>query len=58
MDYTLEDKMKTYLFMDQVSVQKLTIQILMGLRDIHNLGYVHCDLKPANLMFTEKDGRI
>lgn len=27
--------------------------MLIGLRDIHNTGYVHCDIKPANLMFNK-----
>lgn len=32
--------------------------MIMGLRDIHNTGFVHCDLKPANIMFQPKDGKI
>ena len=48
---SLDDVMKKYLFLDIESTRKITAQVLMGLRDIHALGMVHCDLKPANLMF-------
>lgn len=51
MDFSLEDQMSKYLFLDVNAMRKLTAQMLMGLRDIHYLGFVHCDLKPANIMF-------
>ena len=34
------------------------IQILRGLVFLHSRGYVHCDLKPANLFVLSSDGRI
>jgi serine/threonine protein kinase len=33
------------------------IQVLVALRDIHNTGYVHGDIKPANLMFVENEDK-
>lgn len=55
MGFSLEEIMQRYLFLDYETVTKITIQSLMGLRDIHATGYAHCDLKPANFMFV-KDG--
>lgn len=54
MDYSLDDIMHEYLFLDTESVQKISIQMLKGLRDIHAQGYVHCDIKPQNLMVVEE----
>lgn len=51
LSYSLEDKLKMFLFLDLDSVQRITIQVIKALRDIHNLGLIHCDLKPANIMF-------
>ena len=48
---SLDDMTKKFVFLDIESIRKITAQVLMGLRDIHALGMVHCDLKPANLMF-------
>jgi serine/threonine protein kinase len=39
------------MFLDDLSINKLLIQILVALKDIHNTGNVHGDIKPANLMF-------
>ena len=51
LDFSLSDKMKHFPMMDPLNVQKITAQMLMGLRDIHSIGISHCDIKPDNLMF-------
>jgi serine/threonine protein kinase len=41
----------------ECDIQKFTRMILKGLRCIHKKGYVHCDLKPVNvLVFPSLDG--
>ena len=52
--YSLQDVIDHFNFLDVFAAQMITRQVIMGLRDIHNLGYVHCDLKPANLMLSPK----
>ena len=47
----LEDRLQSLLFVDTESVQKLTAQMLMGMRSIHETGFTHSDIKPANIMF-------
>lgn len=37
--------------MEVPQIYKVTQQILQGLKDIHEAGYVHMDLKPENIMF-------
>ncbi|XP_050260669.1 mitogen-activated protein kinase kinase kinase 20-like [Quercus robur] len=56
---TLEDLIKkTGGKLVEYDVQRYTRMIVKGLRCIHEKGYVHCDLKPANiLVFRSKDGR-
>ncbi|KAJ7975116.1 Protein kinase-like protein [Quillaja saponaria] len=42
---------------EEIDVQNYTRMILKGLQCIHAKGYVHCDLKPSNvLVFPSKDG--
>ncbi|KAK6934895.1 Protein kinase domain [Dillenia turbinata] len=36
----------------EVKVRSFTKSILMGLSHIHGLGYVHCDIKPHNILLT------
>lgn len=56
---TLEDLIKkTGGKLVEYDVQRYTRMIVKGLRCIHEKGYVHCDLKPANiLVFRSKDGK-
>lgn len=51
LSYSLEDKMKATLFFDIETVQKLTAQMLMGVKALHEIGYVHGDIKPSNILF-------
>jgi serine/threonine protein kinase len=37
-----------------LSIKKAILQLAEGLRYIHNLGVCHCDLKPANIMYSSK----
>ncbi|XP_020576038.1 mitogen-activated protein kinase kinase kinase 3-like [Phalaenopsis equestris] len=32
--------------------------ILLGLRHIHNMGYVHCDIKPDNILIVDGEAKI
>ena len=36
---------------------RITIEIMAGLRKVHNSGIVHRDIKPANIMIESTDGR-
>jgi serine/threonine protein kinase len=51
MAYSLDDKMKSNLFFDVDTAQKVAAQMLLGIKSIHKTGYVHGDIKPSNLMF-------
>jgi serine/threonine protein kinase len=37
-------------FLGEVEACDMCLQLLTGLEDIHRLGVVHCDVKPANVM--------
>jgi serine/threonine-protein kinase len=50
---TLERRCGNLDIADQVS---LFAQAAEGVQAIHDAGYVHCDLKPNNLMVTDSDG--
>lgn len=39
-------------------VAKVGMQLFRGLTTLHSAGYVHRDIKPDNLLLTEKDGDI
>lgn len=39
-------------------VRNVMIQTVLGLNQIHRLGFVHGDLKPSNLMLTEDEENI
>ncbi len=43
---------------DQLQLIDFGIQMLRGLAFLHNRGYVHCDLKPANIFVLDGDSRI
>ncbi|KAJ0104549.1 hypothetical protein Patl1_18263 [Pistacia atlantica] len=54
---TLLDVIRSGGKLSEPEVQHYTRLILKGLCSIHEKGYVHCDLKPANiLVFPQKDG--
>ena len=36
---------------------RITIEIMAGLRKVHNSGIIHRDIKPANIMIESTDGR-
>lgn len=44
-------KANNFIGMDIKTVQKLAKQLLYGLKTIHDLSIIHCDLKPENLVF-------
>ena len=35
-------------------LKQITTQMLHGLSHLRNIGIIHCDLKPENVMFTDK----
>jgi mitogen-activated protein kinase len=35
---------------DEIQVKKVAVQILNGLKVLHDKGYIHRDLKPGNLI--------
>ena len=49
---------KNKLIFSYAQVISLTCQLITSLESIHSLGYVHCDIKPDNIMFGQviKDG--
>lgn len=58
LSYSLKDKQQDILVFDLETIQKIIIQLTLGLHEIHQKGYVHCDLKPQNIMILEVDGLI
>ncbi|KAI5776171.1 kinase-like domain-containing protein [Geopyxis carbonaria] len=43
--------------LDEFRVWKITLELCMGLRHIHDSGYMHLDLKPANVLIAS-DGSL
>ncbi len=41
----------------QQEALRITIEIMAGLRKVHNSGIIHRDIKPANIMIENTDGR-
>ena len=58
LSYSLKDKMDEILVFDLETIAKLSIQLTMGLNRIHDLGFIHCDLKPQNIMIDENDNNL
>ena len=52
---TLDQKIKDYIFFDEQTVRNIGIQMVRGIRDIHNTGYVLQDIRPENIMFKNED---
>lgn len=55
-NFTLEGVMKKALYFDAKSVQKIVVQLLMGLKSVHDLGYLYNNLDPANIGCFVQDG--
>ena len=36
-------------------IKRIALQLLKGLRHIHSLGVIHCDLKPENIFLDENN---
>ncbi|KAH0726754.1 hypothetical protein KY284_002619 [Solanum tuberosum] len=36
--------------LEEYEVKKYAKSILLGLRDVHNRGFIHCDIKPSNVL--------
>ena len=56
LEITLDEKLKQNILFDEITVRKITIQLIRGIRDIHKTGYVHCDIKPANILIRTING--
>ena len=44
-------KKNEYRGMNSNVVRRIAVQLIIGLKQIHNSGYIHCDLKPENILF-------
>ncbi|XP_071711230.1 mitogen-activated protein kinase kinase kinase 20-like [Rutidosis leptorrhynchoides] len=53
---TLSDLIRRQSSLPELDVKRHTRSILIGLRHIHNCGYVHCDLKPENILLVGNSG--
>jgi serine/threonine protein kinase len=51
---TLTDYIRNNGFLDEKSALLLCIQICDGLRELHKAGFIHKDLKPDNIMVSDK----
>ncbi|XP_020597466.1 mitogen-activated protein kinase kinase kinase 3-like, partial [Phalaenopsis equestris] len=40
------------------TIRRYVSSILFGLRHIHNMGYVHCDIKPDNILIVDGEAKI
>ncbi|XP_020576036.1 mitogen-activated protein kinase kinase kinase 3-like [Phalaenopsis equestris] len=40
------------------TIRRYVRSILFGLRHIHNMGYVHCDIKPDNILIVDGEAKI
>lgn len=40
------------------TVSRIGIQILLWLRDLHQVGFLHGDIKPNNMLYSEETGRV
>jgi serine/threonine protein kinase len=45
----LQELIEAQHFFNEEAVCELAVQVLLGLRAIHAIGVVHCDVKPANV---------
>lgn len=43
-------KMRRYTALEMPFIRRVSIQLLMGLKDIHAHGVIHCDIKPQNIL--------
>ena len=50
LDINLHDLVKTRKKLSSVTIKKIARMALLNIRRLHRLGFVHCDVKPANLM--------
>ena len=55
---SLKEIQEKIMVFDLETIQKIIIQLTFGLYAIHEKGYIHCDLKPSNIMINEVEGRI
>lgn len=48
-------KEKDFTGIDTMLVKRITLQLLQGLKQLHSIHYLHCDLKPDNIMLKYKN---
>ena len=53
---TLADRLSRERQLPEDSLRRLLDEVLSGLAEMHEAGYVHRDIKPGNLMLREEDG--
>ncbi|XP_047331350.1 mitogen-activated protein kinase kinase kinase 20-like [Impatiens glandulifera] len=42
----------------EIEAKEYTLSILKGLRYIHESGYIHCDIKPENILMVDENAKI
>ena len=63
MNCSLQDKIDYFPFLSIEAVRKVTIQLLLALKSVHDQGFVHCNLSPSNILIKEvgfeyEDGNV
>jgi dual specificity tyrosine-phosphorylation-regulated kinase 2/3/4 len=48
-------KQNSFRGIDKNLIRRISVQIIIGLKHIHNAGYIHCDLKPENIIFKARN---
>lgn len=56
--YNVQKLIKDGIILTETKAAKIVFDILIGLEELHNNGYLHRDLHPGNIMLNSQDGKI